>query len=474
MTWRRVAVPWNRTRLVVPRKALFLALAGVLALTAVAVAAGGADGADGAGVAATDSAGMPESIAAGTGVPGAAADPTAVADPAAVAVAKLQDRVGLVPGDWTAWADLGLAYVEQARVTSDPTTYPKADGALAQSLALRPDGNDAALAGQAALAAARHDFPAALRAADAAVAVNPFNSTAHGIRFDALVELGRYPEAWQAAQAGVDLRPDVASLSRVAYAFELRGESEAAAAALHRVVADATTPAAAGFAYFQLGELARHAGDLDGAEAAYRDGLARDPSSVSLLVGRARVAAGRGDVEAALAGYRTATVRSPQPWIVTEYGELLESAGRTDEARQQYSLVNATADLFRAQGVELDVELALFDADHGDPTAALAALTPPPDTPPHRAGIFVADARGWALHQLGRDEEALAYADEALGLGIQRALFLYHRGVVHEALGDTDAAIRDLSAALAVDPYFSPLHAPVATALLAKLSGGAQ
>jgi hypothetical protein len=43
--------------------------------------------------------------------------------------------------------------------------------------------------------------------------------------------------------------------------------------------------------------------------------------------------------------------------------------------------------------------------------------------------------------------------------------------VIHAALGQTDAAISDLSAALATDPHFSPLHAPRAQALLASLEG---
>ncbi|CUU56955.1 Tetratricopeptide repeat-containing protein [Parafrankia irregularis] len=396
-------------------------------------------------------------------------------------VARLQDRLGRVPGDWPAWAELGLAYVELARRTGDPTSYPRAESAFARSLALRPEGNDTALAGRAALAAARHDFPGALRAADAAIAVNPFNATAHGVRFDALVELGRYPEAWPAAQTAVDLRPDVASLARVAYAYELRGQPEPAAETLRRVIADATSPADAAFACFHLGELARNRGDLDGAADAYRRGLVQDPSSVQLLVGRARVAAARGEIEAALADYRVATTRSPQPWIVAEHGELLEAAGRMDEARRQYDLVRSTAALLRAQGVEVDVELALFEADHGEPATAWTALAPPapstaPDTglgtEPRRAGVFVDDARGWVLHRLGRDDEALASADSALGLGLRRALFLYHRGVVRAALGQTDAAISDLRTALETDPHFSPLHVPRARTLLTSLEGG--
>ncbi|MDT3440787.1 MULTISPECIES: tetratricopeptide repeat protein [unclassified Pseudofrankia] len=380
----------------------------------------------------------------------------------------LTTRLRALPGDWPGWAALGAAYVAQARITGDPTSYPRAENAFARSLRVHPDGNDLALAGQASLAAARHDFPAALRLADAAIAVNEFSAPAQGVRADALIELGRYPEAWQAVQRMVDLRPDVSSLARASYTFELRGEVEPARETLRRVLADATSPADAAFAWLQLGELARGTGDLAGADDAYRRGLAADPASAPLLAGRARVAAARGQTGAALADYRTAVGRSPQPALVIEYGELLESLDRLPEAQQQYTLARATAALFRAQGVDVDVELALFEADHGDPAAALAALTP---AQPRRAGVFVDDAHAWALHRLGRDDEALAYARAAVALGTPRALFRYHLGVIEAALGQRDAAAGDLRAALGLDPHFSPLHAPRAVALLASLDG---
>jgi tetratricopeptide (TPR) repeat protein len=392
------------------------------------------------------------------------------ADPTARSVNSLQARLRRVPGDWTAWATLGTTYVERARLTGDPTYYPRAEAALTRSLVVRPIGNDGALAGQAALAAARHDFPGALRLADAAIAVNPYNAAAHGIRSDALTELGRYPEAWQAVQRMVDLRPDVASLSRVSYAFELRGQTEPARSALHRVVADATSPADAAFAWYHLGELARNDGDLAGADDAYGRGLARDPGYPPLLVGRARVAAARGRTAAALADYRTAVTRLPLPAVVIEYGELLESLGRVDEARTQYALARSTAGLFRSQGVDVDVELALFEADHGDPATALRAVSAPSGQH-RRAGVFVDDARGWALHRLGRDTEALAPARAAVALGTHRALFRYHLGVIEAALGQRPAAQADLRAALAMDPNFSPLLVPAARALLASLDG---
>jgi tetratricopeptide (TPR) repeat protein len=409
----------------------------------------------------------------------------AATDPSARSVDGLQERLRRLPEDWTAWAALGTTYVERARITGDPTYYPKAEKALSRSLGIRPNGNDAALAGQAALAAARHNFGEALRLAEAAIAVNPYSSAAHGIRFDALVELGRYPQAWEAGQTQVDLRPDVSSLSRVEYAFELRGQTAEAGEVLRRVLADATSASDAAFAYYHLGELARNDGDLARADDAFTRGLARVPSDTLLLAGKARLDAASGRTADALAGYETVIARAPQPGLVIEYGELLESLGRDEQAQVQYSLARSTASLFRAQGVDVDVELAVFEADHGDPAAALRDLPPPAASPPppgaepgastptakapRRAGIFVDDARAWVLHRLGRDADALPYAHAAVALGTHRALFRYHLGVIEAALGQRDAATADLRAALAMDPHFSPLHAPRAQALLTSL-----
>src|SRR4051812_8635749 len=54
------------------------------------------------------------------------------------AIASLQARLKAVPTDASSWATLGLAYVQEARVTADPSYYPKAEGALRRSLRLQP------------------------------------------------------------------------------------------------------------------------------------------------------------------------------------------------------------------------------------------------------------------------------------------------------------------------------------------------
>ncbi|HYJ61821.1 MAG TPA: hypothetical protein VE032_10200, partial [Actinomycetota bacterium] len=78
-------------------------------------------------------------------------------------VASLQERLRRTPDDAGAQAALGLAYVQQARVTVDPALYAKAEALLRRAApAVAPEDASAQI-GLASLAAARHDFAASLR-----------------------------------------------------------------------------------------------------------------------------------------------------------------------------------------------------------------------------------------------------------------------------------------------------------------------
>ena len=107
-------------------------------------------------------------------------------------MAALEEQVRRVPGDHRAWADLGLAYFEEAGVTFDQDLFAKADAAIERSLEIQPQDNVAALANGAAISASHHDFVAALEQADAALAIAPYDPIALGIRVDALTQLGKF------------------------------------------------------------------------------------------------------------------------------------------------------------------------------------------------------------------------------------------------------------------------------------------
>lgn len=405
----------------------------------------------------------------GTGAAPPPAAPVAQAGPGrdfAASVARAQQRLREVPGDYVTWAELGLAYVQQARITADPSYYPKAQGAFESSLRVRRDGNALGLVGLGALAAARHDFAGALVQGRRALAVDPYSAPAYGVVGDALVELGRYDEAYRAIQRMVDLRPDTSSYARASYTWELRGDLTRARQALELALEVAPSSDDAGFTLYYLGELAWNAGDLATAESRYAEGIRRAPDYLPLREGRAKVLAARGRTAEAVAVYRDLVTRIPQPAYVTEFGDLLAATGDRAGAEQQYALVRAEQRLLRNNGVDTDLELALFDADQGRGADALAAAR---KTYALRRGVFAEDALGWALHAAGRDAEALPHARAARRLGTRSALLRYHLGAIEFALGRRMAARRDLAAALAINPHFSTLHAPAARAMLGRL-----
>ena len=382
-------------------------------------------------------------------------------------LASLQNGLRSAPGNDRAWAQLGAAYVQQARLTADPGLYAKADGAFNESLRLRPAGNDLALAGQASLAAARHAFADAVRLSDQALAVNAFSPSALAAKVDGLVELGQYEASRAVLQQFLQLRPGVDSFTRASYVYELQGDRAGARTALERALAVASAPADRAFAWYYLGELAWTSGDLEPAAAGYDAALVQDRTYTAALTGRAKVKAARGDVDGAVTDYRAAIARQPQPATLLELGELLQAHGRTGEAEQQYAVLRATLQLYAASGRVIDAELALFEADHGDPARAVElaqqAHAARPDS------VVAQDAYAWALHAAGRDGEALPLAQAALRTGLQSASLRYHLGAIEVALGQSAAGRADLQAALALAPGWNPLQAPRASALLHEL-----
>jgi tetratricopeptide (TPR) repeat protein len=400
--------------------------------------------------------------------PGAAAAAAAPVDQLTSTITKAQQVLQTKPGDWKTWAVLGSAYVQQARATADPSYYPKSEGALAKSMELHPVGNDGALTGMGALDNARHEFGKAADLARQAQAINGYGSTSYGVLADALIQLGDYDGATAAAQRMLDLKPGVSSFTRASYDLELHGRTDEAQTVLLKALASSSDPLDVAFCYTYLGQLAFTLGDLDGAEKQYTAGLALTPGEPNLLLGQARVQVARGEVDAAVAGYRRVVDLRPLPEYLVEYGQLLDSLGRTSEADAQYALYKTSQQLFASNGVRDSLTGALLDANRG---LADSAVSQAETEWAARQNIDAADALGWALHAAGRDSEALPYAQQATALGTRNASFLYHRGIIEQSLGMTPQARVTLTSAMATNQYFSPLFAPLAEQALAALGG---
>ena len=140
----------------------------------------------------------------------------------------------------------------------------------------------------------------------------------------------------------------------------------------------------------QLGHLYFNRGDLRDAEQTYRAALSVRPDYVYALAGVARVRAAEGHYEEAIGAYQEIVKRLPLPEFVIALGDLYEATGRPAEAKRQYDLVQAMQQLNASAGVDVDMELALFDADHGiDPAGTVKRARAAYE---RRSSIYAADA----------------------------------------------------------------------------------
>ena len=385
-------------------------------------------------------------------------------------IAEAQQRLRRVPGDWSAWAELGLAYLEHARITADPTYYPKAEEAVGRSLAVKPDENTDALAARGALANARHDFTDARRDALAAIAINAYHAESYAVLADAQTQLGEADLATASVQRLLDLRPGLSGYARASYDLEQRGKLAEATDLMRRALAVAVDRADIAFCRNQLGDLAWNSGDLATAGTQYAAGLRADASSVALRRGQARVAAAQGRTAQALYSYASLTLSAPTPGYLLEYSELLRVAGRAGDADTQLTLATAAHRLFTDNGGSDALTGAALAEASGRPAEALADARAEWSRRQH---ADVADALGWALHLSNQDTEALGYARRALATGARSAVYAYHLGMIELALGDRTGAVAGLRQALEINPWFSPTGAPEAHRALAALESAA-
>jgi tetratricopeptide (TPR) repeat protein len=355
-----------------------------------------------------------------------------------------------------AYTTRGEALLQKVRETGDPLNYLAAEKAFKRALAEDPH-SAGALAGMGSLANGRHDFSAGLEYGRRARAAAPGIVRFYGVEVDALVELGRYPEAERALQRMVDLKPNLASYARVSYMRELHGDLDGAVAAM-RLAVSAGGAAPENVAYVQtlLANLELHRGHTAAAERSYRQALARYPRYPAAKAGLARVAASRGDLGSAIRRYRSLVAVLPLPEYVLALGEAEVAAGQTKAAQRDFALLRIERRLFERSGVNLDLELSQFESDHGSPQRAVAFARRAWASAP---SVRSADALGWALTRAGKPDAGLAFARKALRLGSQDPLFLYHAGMSAAAAGRSPLAHRYLTRALAANLGSTPLQA---------------
>jgi tetratricopeptide (TPR) repeat protein len=353
---------------------------------------------------------------------------------------------------------LGYGYLQRRRETADASYLPRAADALGRARTISPQ-DPLVVTGLGSLALTRHEFRQALELGRRAERLAPYSSGPYGIVGDALVELGRYREAFASFDRMNALKPNVASYARIAYARELLGDVEGATAAMRLAVESATGQAeSAAWSRVELAKLDIQRGRLREASRLLHEALELLPGYVQANEQLARVEAAQGRLGPAITRARIASEAVPLPQVVGLLGDLYERSGQKAAARRQVATIGAIDRLLAANGIRTDLEATLYDADHLRRVSTLVARAKAARA--ERPSIYGDDAVAWALARTGRCAEARAWSDRSLRLGTKDAQLFFHRAWIESCLGRRSAARAWAGRALAAGPYFSVRWAP--------------
>ncbi len=260
---------------------------------------------------------------------------------------------------------LCAAYMKKARETGEFGFNAKAEAALNRSFELAPpEANYDAIKLKAALLLTYHQFGDALEVARRARAVQPQDPENYGAITDALVELGDYEGAVEAAQTMVDLRPDTSSYARASYLRALYGDTEGAIEMMRFAADAAKDPESIAWCRVHLGDELMNANQPAAAEREFDIALYIFPDYHAALAAKGRARLAVGDTDAAIEFYQQAQRRVPLPEFAIALGDLYAQQGRSDEAQRQYELVEFIERAGSTESRTHSRQLAHFWADH--------------------------------------------------------------------------------------------------------------
>lgn len=374
----------------------------------------------------------------------------------------------LNPKDVSNLNRLSYAFIQKVRQTADASFGVSAEQLLNKALKIDPK-NYESLYYLALVQMSQHRFVDAKKSALSAISVEPSNSDAYGVLGDATYELGQYEECAAAYQKMLDRRPSTASYSRAAYYRKLSGDVSGAADLLKRAfeLADYNDPENRAWCLFQLGNLAFGAGKIDEAEKLFSMAVEIFPNYYNALAGLGKVNAALGKVEDSISYYKKAIAIVPMPEFVSALGDVLTAAGKAQEAKRQYELVEFIGNLSKINKEIYNRQLALFYADHVE-QKRIEALKMTEEELKFRQDIYGYDAYAWCLYKNGRYSEAAESMQKALRMKTPDAMLNFHAGMISLAVNRTAEARSYFQKAIDLNAHFHPLFEKIAREKLSK------
>jgi tetratricopeptide (TPR) repeat protein len=362
------------------------------------------------------------------------------------------------------WVRIGWQWVRKARVSGDTGFYLNVSACAAEALRNRPD-DPAALELGALVAMNEHRFAEAKAQCDAILARNAASPLALAILSDALLELGSFEEAAEAAQRSADLKPDSASYARAAWFRWLSGDTGNAKRFIRAALEgrDRRDPEPTAWTFVEAAKMFWHEGDYAGADAVLTEALQWVADYAPALVAKGRVALSLKQPERAIPLLESAYRRQPLPetaWLLADAREMLGDLEGAEIERVRVERTGRRGD---------KLTLALFYATKN--RSIDEALRLMADERRERGGVLVDDAWAWTLFRAGRLEEARVASEQAMRLGTPDARILYHAGAIRIAAG-LPGGRPLIEKALALNPEFDRTGAAEAREMLARMQAG--
>jgi tetratricopeptide (TPR) repeat protein len=384
-------------------------------------------------------------------------------------IAFYQARIARDPLGARDRAQLAGLYLQRARETGDNQDLVRAEETARGSLANRRARNGKALAVLVNSLLAQHRYPEALAAARDLAALEPDARPVQALLGEIEMELGLYDSARAKFAPLESWTRDLAVAPRIARWLELQGRNEEARGLLLQARDNAlklhSLPAEqAAWFHLRVADLALRNGRLAEAEQSLRAGLAAHPGDYRVLGLYARLAAARHDWRGAVAWGERAIAETLDPATLGVVGDAYAALGDSAKAEEYYRVLEVAVSK-QIGPFHRAWSLFLLDHDRRIPEVLGKAR----EEIAVRRDLYGWDLLAWALHKAGRDAEARAAMEQALGLGTRDAMLFYHAGMIERALGDRGLARHYLAAALAVNPYWHPTQPEEARAALGGL-----
>jgi len=370
-------------------------------------------------------------------------------------------------------AQLAILYMDRARSTGGFSDYERAERLARKSLSLRVGHNEPTFGLLAGALLARHDFAGALTVAKTIDSLDPGVADHIALLGEIELETGDYASA-KAHFESLKFDGDQFTIAaRVARWRELTGSAEAARRLLRSAVAkvarrDDLPREQVSWFYYRLGELELRTGNLDSADVAYRRGLNVFPDDYRILGGLARLAAARGNWQAAIDYGNQAIAVQLDPATLGTISDAYTALGDTANAAQYARAMTTSA--LRQPG-PIHRAWGLFVLDHGARSDVDRVLAKTRIEMKTRKDIYGYDLLAWGLHRQGRDVAAREAIEHALSQNTEDAQLYYHAGMIERSLGDATRARTYLDRALTLNPGFRGTQARSARTALDSLGG---